>query len=171
MAGGGAGRPTALVPGAYADPEPQEAPVTDGHYVPSPTTWVREQVERIEATGTTRAVSVMDRPVVMLTMRGARSGAIRKVPLMRVEHEGVYAAVASQGGAPEHPQWYANLRADPRITLQDDTRSWPAVAREVTGAEREEWWERCVAAYPPYADYQRRTDRLIPVLLLEPAGE
>ena len=142
--------------------------VSDDEYVPSPTTWVREQVEKIESTGTTRAVSVMDRPVVMLTMRGARTGAIRKVPLMRVEHEGVYAAVASKGGTPEHPQWYANLQANPRITLQDDTRSWEALAREVTGAERDAWWDRCVAAYPAYADYQTRTDRLIPVLLLEP---
>ncbi|HSO64648.1 MAG TPA: nitroreductase family deazaflavin-dependent oxidoreductase [Ornithinibacter sp.] len=142
--------------------------MSDPEYAPSPTTWVREQVEKIEASGTTRSVSVMDRPVVMLTMRGARTGAIRKVPLMRVEHDGVYAAVASKGGAPEHPHWYANLQADPRITLQDDSRSWEAVAREVTGAERERWWERCVAAYPPYADYQTRTDRLIPVLVLEP---
>ena len=141
--------------------------MSDTEYVPSPTTWVREQVEKIEPTGTTRSVSVMDRPVVMLTMRGAKTGAIRKVPLMRVEHEGVYAAVASKGGAPEHPQWYANLQADPRITLQDDTRSWEAQAREVTGEEREQWWERCVAAYPPYAEYQTKTDRLIPVLLLE----
>ena len=142
--------------------------MSDSEYVPSPSTWVREQVEKIEATGTTRSVSVMDRPVVMLTMRGARTGAIRKVPLMRVEHEGVYAAVASKGGAPDHPQWYANLQADPRITLQDDTRSWQARAREISGEEREQWWERCVAAYPPYAEYQTKTDRLIPVLLLEP---
>jgi F420H(2)-dependent quinone reductase len=142
--------------------------VTDTEYVPSPTSWVRHQVEKIEAGGTTRAVSILNRPVVMLTMRGAKTGAIRKVPLMRVEHEGVYAAVASKGGAPKHPQWYANLLANPRITLQDDTRSWEAVAREITGTEREEWWERCVAAYPPYAEYQTKTDRLIPVLLLEP---
>ncbi len=138
-------------------------------YVPSPSDWVREQVEQIEAAGTTRAVSVMDRPVVMLTMRGAKTGATRKVPLMRVEHDGVYAAVASKGGAPDHPQWYANLQADPAITLQDDDRSWAAVAREVTGEERARWWERCVAAYPPYAEYQTKTDRLIPVLVLEPA--
>ena len=142
--------------------------MTDTEYVPSPTSWVRKQVEKIEARGTTRAVSILNRPVVMLTMRGAKTGAIRKVPLMRVEHEGVYAAVASKGGAPKHPQWYANLLANPRITLQDDTRSWEAVAREITGTEREEWWERCVAAYPPYAEYQTKTDRLIPVLLLEP---
>ena len=140
-----------------------------GEYVPSPSGWVREQVEAIEAAGDTRAVSIMNRPVVMLTMRGRKSGAVRKVPLMRVEHDGVYAAVASKGGAPEHPQWYANLRAHPRITLQDGTRSWSAVAREITGSERETWWARCVAAYPPYADYQTKTDRLIPVFLLEPA--
>jgi deazaflavin-dependent oxidoreductase (nitroreductase family) len=139
-------------------------------YIPSPSGWVREQVEKIEAAGDTRAVSVMDRPVVLLTMRGRRSGAIRKVPLMRVEHAGVYAAVASMGGAPEHPQWYANLTADPTIRLQDGTESWDARAREVTGEEREQWWARCVAAYPPYAEYQEKTDRLIPVLVLEPVA-
>ena len=105
------------------------------HYIPSPSAWVREQVEAIEATGDTRAVSIMDRPVVMLTMRGRKTGALRKVPLMRVEHDGVYAAVASKGGAPDHPVWYRNLLAHPRITLQDGTRSWTAVAREVTGEE------------------------------------
>jgi deazaflavin-dependent oxidoreductase (nitroreductase family) len=138
------------------------------HYIPSPTEWVRKQVETIEATGDTRSVSILDRPVVMLTMRGRATGALRKVPLMRVEHDGVYAAVASKGGAPEHPVWYGNLLADPRVTLQDGTESWSAVARELTGEERSQWWERCVAAYPPYADYQEKTDRLIPVLVLEP---
>ena len=138
------------------------------HYIPSPTEWVRKQVETIEATGDTRSVSILDRPVVMLTMRGRSTGALRKVPLMRVEHDGVYAAVASKGGAPEHPVWYGNLLADPRVTLQDGTESWSAVARELTGEERAQWWERCVAAYPPYADYQEKTDRLIPVLVLEP---
>ena len=110
----------------------------------------------------------MDRPVVMLTMRGRKTGALRKVPLMRVEHDGTYAAVASKGGAPEHPVWYGNLLADPHLTLQDGTESWPAVAREIDGAEREEWWERCVAAYPPYAEYQTKTDRLIALFVLEP---
>ncbi len=143
--------------------------MSDTDYIPSPSTWVRQQVEAIEAAGDTGAVHVQNRPVVMLTMRGAKTGAVRKVPLMRVEHDGVYAAVASKGGAPSHPQWYANLQADPSITLQDGTRSWPAVAREVSGAEREAWWERCVAAYPSYADYQRETERLIPVFVLEPA--
>jgi len=139
-------------------------------YIPSPSAWVREQVETIEATGDTRSVSVMDRPVVMLTMRGRRTGGLRKVPLMRVEHEGVYAAVASKGGAPEHPVWYRNLLAHPRVTLQDGTASHTAVAREVTGEERALWWERCVAAYPPYAEYQERTERLIPLFVLEPEG-
>ena len=139
----------------------------DGVYVPSPRGWVRQQVEKIEATGTTRAVDIMGRPVVLLTMHGV-TGKVRKVPLMRVEHDGVYAAVASQGGAPEHPKWYANLRKNPVIELQDDSRTWTARAREIEGAEREEWWPRCVAAFPPYAEYQQKTDRLIPEFVLEP---
>jgi deazaflavin-dependent oxidoreductase (nitroreductase family) len=143
----------------------------DRDYDPSPTGWVREQVDAIEAAGDTRAVSVMDRPVVLLTMRGARSGRTKKVPLMRVEHQGVYAAVASKGGAPEHPQWFHNLLAHPDVTLQDGTRSWRARARLLDDAERAEWWPRCVAAYPPYAEYQERADRQIPVFVLEPAGD
>ena len=139
----------------------------EGEYVPSPRAWVREQVEKIEAEGTTRAVHIMHLPVVLLTMRGL-SGKVRKVPLMRVEHDGVYAAVASQGGAPAHPKWYANLRRNPVLELQDGTHTWTARAREIEGAEREVWWERCVAAFPPYAEYQEKTERLIPVLLLEP---
>lgn len=138
-----------------------------GEYVPSTAQWVRDQVEQIEAKGTTRAVSIQDRPVVMLTMLGI-SGKVRKVPLMRVEHDGVYAAVASKGGAPEHPAWYANVRRNPVLDLQDDERTWTVRAREIEGEEREVWWERCVAAFPPYAEYQTKTDRLIPVFLLEP---
>jgi deazaflavin-dependent oxidoreductase (nitroreductase family) len=141
----------------------------DGEYAPSPTGWVRDQVERIEEAGTTRAVHIMNRPVVMLTMLGI-SGKVRKVPLMRVEHDGVYAAVASKGGSAEHPKWYANIRKNPVLDLQDDDRTWTVRARELSGPEREEWWERCVAAYPPYAEYQTRTDRLIPVFVLEPTG-
>ena len=141
-----------------------------GEYVASPTGWVRTQVEKIEAAGTTRAVEIMNRPVVMLTMLGV-SGKVRKVPLMRVEHDGVYAAVASKGGAPEHPKWYANVRKNPVLDLQDDDRTWTVRARELEGAERDEWWPRCVAAYPPYADYQTKTDRLIPVFVLEPVDE
>jgi len=139
-------------------------------FVPSPTEWVRDEVATILAAGDTGVVLRQGRPVVLLTMRGARSGAMRKVPLMRVEHDGVYAAVASKGGAPAHPQWYHNLQADPEITLQDGTRSWPARAREIHGEERDQWWQRCVVAYPPYAEYQTKTDRLIPVFVLEPAG-
>ena len=138
-----------------------------GEYVPSTSTWVRDQVERIEAEGTTRAVSIQGRPVVLLTMLGV-SGKVRKVPLMRVEHEGIYAAVASKGGAPKHPKWYANLRKHPDLDLQDADRTWSVRARELSGAEREQWWERCVAAFPNYADYQTKTDRLIPVFVLEP---
>ncbi|HEV7148273.1 MAG TPA: nitroreductase family deazaflavin-dependent oxidoreductase [Pedococcus sp.] len=137
-----------------------------GAYVPSTSTWVREQVEKIEETGTTASVQVQDRPVVLLTMVGV-SGKVRKVPLMRVEHDGAYAAVASQGGAPEHPKWYANLRKNPVLDLQDGDRTWTARARELSGAERDEWWQRCVAAFPPYEQYQTKTDRLIPVFVLE----
>ena len=137
-----------------------------GAYVPSTSAWVREQVEKIEETGTTTSVQVQDRPVVLLTMVGV-SGKVRKVPLMRVEHNGAYAAVASQGGAPEHPKWYANLRKNPVLDLQDGDRTWTATARELSGAERDEWWERCVAAFPPYEQYQTKTDRLIPVFVLE----
>ncbi|OYO09681.1 nitroreductase [Enemella evansiae] len=138
-----------------------------GEYVPSPTEWVRKQVEAIEAAGDTRAAQVMDRDVVMLTMLGV-SGKVRKVPLMRVEHDGSYAAVASKGGAPENPKWYANVKKNPVLDLMDGTETFTVKARELRGAEREEWWERCVAAYPPYAEYQTKTDRQIPVLILEP---
>ncbi len=138
-----------------------------GEYVPSTSDWVRDQVEKIEETGTTRSVQIMDRPVVMLTMLGI-SGKVRKVPLMRVEHDGLYAAVASKGGAPDHPKWYANILKNPVLDLQDDDRTWTVRARELSGAERDEWWERCVAAYPPYAEYQTKTERLIPVFVLEP---
>lgn len=143
--------------------------MADTEYAPSPRDWVREQVETIERTGTTGSVDIMGLPVVLLTMRGARSGKVRKVPLMRVDHDGVYAAVGSTGGGPRNPQWVSNLRAEPRITVQDGTTQWQVDAREVTGAERATWWERCVAAFPPYAEYQERTDRLIPVFVLEPA--
>lgn len=141
--------------------------MTEKDYTPSPTGWVREQVETIVATGTTRSVHVQDRPVVLLTMRGASTGTVRKVPVMRVEHDGVYAAVGSRGGAPKDPKWVANLRANPAVTLQDDTTVNDVVAREITGRERDEWWARCVEAFPPYAEYQTRTERTIPVFLLE----
>jgi deazaflavin-dependent oxidoreductase (nitroreductase family) len=137
-------------------------------YAPSPTDWVRTQVEKVEAAGTTEAVDIMGMKVVLLTMRGAKSGKIRKVPLMRVEHNGVYAAVASLGGAPRNPVWYYNLKADPKLTLQDGTVTREFVAREIEGAEYDEWWERAVAAYPPYAEYQTKTTRKIPLFVLDP---
>ena len=141
-----------------------------GEYEPSPQKWVRDQVETYERTGGREANTLRDtgRPIVVFTTRGAKSGKLRKNPLMRVEHDGVYAMVASKGGAPEHPQWYWNLKADPTaLTVQDGPEPFDAVAREVTGSEREEWWRRAVEAFPTYADYQRKTDRLIPVLVAE----
>jgi F420H(2)-dependent quinone reductase len=144
----------------------------EGEYEPSTRAWVREQVEQYEGSGGTRGTTLRDTglPVVIITNRGARSGKLRKTPVMRVEHDGRYAAVASQGGAPTHPFWYYNLRADPQVELQDGSRKQDMVAREATGDERARWWERAVAAYPPYAEYQQRTTRQIPVFVLEPAG-
>lgn len=142
-----------------------------GDYEPSPSEWVRDQVELYESSGGTKGTTLGDSglPVVIVTNRGARSGKLRKTPLMRVEHQGRYAAVASKGGAPEHPVWYYNLKADPHVQLQDGTDKWDMTARELSGEERSEWWQRAVAAYPDYADYQRNTDREIPVFLLERA--
>jgi F420H(2)-dependent quinone reductase len=142
----------------------------DGEYAPSTAGWVRDQVELYEGSGGTKGTTLRDTglPVVIITNLGVRTGKTRKTPVMRVEHEGRYAAVASQGGAPTNPAWYYNFRAHPEVTLQDGSRRWQMVAREVTGAERDEWWQRAVAAYPPYADYQRRTTRTIPVFVLEP---
>jgi deazaflavin-dependent oxidoreductase (nitroreductase family) len=134
----------------------------------SPEGWVREQTEKILAAGTTEGVQVLDRPIVLVTVRGAKSGKLRYTPVMRVEHNGSYAMIASKGGAPEHPKWYHNLVANPHVELQDGSTTKEYDAREVSGAERDEWWERSVAAYPPYAEYQTKTDRLIPVFVLEP---
>ncbi len=144
----------------------------DEQYEPSPRSWVREQVELYEGSGGTQGTTLLDTglPVVIITNRGARSGKTRKTPVMRVEHDGRYAAVASQGGAPTHPLWYYNLRAYPHVELQDGPARQEMVAREVSGDERARWWERAVAAYPPYAEYQQKTSRLIPVFVLEPAG-
>ena len=141
-----------------------------GEVALSPSDWVREQTEKIVETGTTDSVDIKGRPVVLLTIRGARTGRLHKVPLMRVEHEGRYAIVASKGGAPEHPVWYGNVTANPHVELQDGTVTREYDAREVTGEEKAVWWERAVATYADYADYQRRTDRQIPVLVLEPRG-
>lgn len=139
-----------------------------GEYAEEQTDWVKKQLARIDETGTTESVDIQGRPVVVFTMRGAKSGKLRRVPLMRVESGGVYAAVASKGGAPRNPAWYSNIKANPEVEVQDGTESYDAVAREITGAERDEWWERAVAAFPPYAEYQIKTDRQIPVLLIEP---
>jgi deazaflavin-dependent oxidoreductase (nitroreductase family) len=140
----------------------------DGEYEPSPAQWVRDQVAQYEASGGASGTELRGMPVVVVTNLGAKSGKLRKTPLMRVEHDGVYAAVASKGGAPEHPLWYYNLSANPRVEVQDGPAKFEMRAREVTGAEKAIWWERAVAAYPDYADYQARTARPIPVFLLEP---
>lgn len=133
----------------------------------SPTDWVREQTERILRQGTTDGVEIFDKPVVLLTMTGAKSGKKRYVPLMRVEHDGRYAIVASKGGAPDHPSWYFNVKANPAVTVQDGSEAVSRTARELEGSEREEWWQRAVDAYPPYAEYQTKTTRQIPVFVLE----
>ncbi|MGW6207071.1 nitroreductase family deazaflavin-dependent oxidoreductase [Streptomyces sp. NPDC055089] len=141
-----------------------------GEYEPSPTPHVRDQVEQYESSGGTKGTTMRGMPVIVLTTLGARSGKIRKTPLMRVEHNGSYAVVASLGGAPRHPVWYHNLTADPRAELQDGSVRRDMTAREVTGDEKALWWERAVEAYPDYADYQEKTDREIPVLVLEPVA-
>ncbi|MEU9664671.1 nitroreductase family deazaflavin-dependent oxidoreductase [Streptomyces bobili] len=144
-----------------------------GEYEPSPTQWVREQVELYESSGGTKGTTLQNTgmPVIVLTTLGTKSGKIRKSPLMRVEHEGRYAAVASLGGAPRHPVWYFNVKADPRVELQDGPVKQDMRAREVTGEEKAQWWERAVAAFPQYAEYQKNTDREIPVFVLEPADQ
>ena len=140
-----------------------------GTYVPSTSEWVRDQVEQYERSDGQEGNEIMGLPIVVITSRGAKSGNLRKNPVMRVEHDGVYAAVASKGGAPEHPEWYHNLVAHPEVDLQDGAQRASYVARLASGEERAGWWERAVAAYPPYAEYQEKTDREIPVFLLERA--
>jgi deazaflavin-dependent oxidoreductase (nitroreductase family) len=142
-----------------------------GDYEPSTLEWVRDHVDQIQRTGTTDGVTVSGLPTVLVTYRGAKSGKLRKTPLMRVEHEGTYAAVASMGGAPANPKWYSSLVAEPVIELQDGTVSGEYRVREVFGDEKADWWRRAVEAYPDYANYQRRTEREIPVLVLEPVQE
>ena len=144
-----------------------------GKYEPSTQQWVRDQVETYERTGGREANTLFDTgmPIIVVTTRGNKTGAIRKTPLMRVEHDGEYALVGSQGGAPKDPVWVHNLRADPTaVVLQDGPEPWDAEVREVTGEEREEWWRRAVADYPPYADYQAATDRTIPVFVARRRG-
>jgi deazaflavin-dependent oxidoreductase (nitroreductase family) len=140
-----------------------------GEYEPSPAQWVRDQVEAYESSGGERGNTLLDTglPVVIVTTRGNKSGKIRKTPLMRVEHGGEYALVASVGGGPRHPVWYYNLKADPEaVTIQDGPTPFDARVREVTGNEKAVWWQRAVAAYPPYADYQAKTEREIPVFVV-----
>ncbi len=145
----------------------------EGEYAPSPRSWVRDQVELFEGSGGTAGTTLLDTglPVVIVTNVGAKTGKVRKTPLMRVEHAGRYAVVASMGGAPKNPVWYYNLRANPRVELQDGPKRQEMIARELTGAERADWWQRAVAAYPPYAEYQTKTTRQIPVFVLEPADD
>ncbi|MFC9554021.1 nitroreductase family deazaflavin-dependent oxidoreductase [Rhodococcus sp. NPDC056960] len=133
----------------------------------SPEGWVRDQTEKILEQGTTDGVQVLDRPIVLFTTTGAKSGKKRYVPLMRVEENGRYAMVASKGGAPGHPSWYFNVKAHPQISVQDGATVRDLTAREIDGVEREHWWELAVAAFPPYAEYQTETERRIPVFVLE----
>ncbi|MCW2620432.1 MAG: putative nitroreductase [Frankiales bacterium] len=139
-----------------------------GEYAPNPHAWVREHVEKYEGSGGTDGVIMNGDPTVVLTTRGAKTGLLRKSPVMKVEHDGVYVVVGSLGGKPMNPAWVANIRADPHVELQDGPvkRDWKA--RELAGEERELWWERSVAAFPNSAEYQLKTDRVIPVFVLEP---
>lgn len=145
-------------------------PVTDNAETEaelSPTDWVRDQTKRILEQGTTDGVEVLDRPIVLFTTTGVKSGKKRYVPLMRVESDGKYAMVASKGGDPKHPSWYFNVKANPTVDVQDGEKVMTLQAREVDGPEREQWWKLAVEAYPPYAEYQTKTDRQIPVFVLE----
>ena len=142
-----------------------------GEYAPSPSDWAREQAEKFEASGGTEAADLQGKPIILLTSIGAKTGKLRKTPLMRIEHDGEYAAVASRGGAPKHPVWYWNLVKNPHVELQDGNVKRDYRAREVSGEERAVWWERAVEAWPPYAEYQTKTDRIIPVFVLTPISD
>jgi deazaflavin-dependent oxidoreductase (nitroreductase family) len=142
----------------------------EGDYEPSPWEPIAEQVRLYESTGGREGGTLEGQPCVILTTRGRHTGRLRKSPLMRVEHDGRYAVVASMGGAPAHPVWYLNLQADPRVTLQDGDRVMDLVARTAGPEEKAEWWPHAVEVWPPYQDYQAKTDRDIPVVVLEPAG-
>jgi deazaflavin-dependent oxidoreductase (nitroreductase family) len=145
--------------------------ILDNEYEPSPSEWVRNQVAEYEASSGQRANTLLDTglPIIVFTTRGNKSGKVRKTPLMRVEHDGEYALVASKGGAPEHPVWYYNLAAHPEaVLIQDGPEPFEVTVRQVTGDEKATWWERAVAAYPPYAEYQEKTEREIPVFVATP---
>jgi deazaflavin-dependent oxidoreductase (nitroreductase family) len=137
-----------------------------GEYAPSTTGWARAQAEKIESTNGAQGTELRGMPVVVLTSRGAKTGKLRKTALMRVEHDGQYAVVGSLGGAPKNPVWVYNVRADPHVELQDGPEKHDYLAHETEGAERELWWKRAVEAYPDYANYQKKTDRVIPVFVL-----
>jgi len=142
-----------------------------GTYVPSPREWVRNQVETYERSNGTEGNTLLDTgiPVIIVTMRGAKSGNVRKIALMRVEHQGSYALVASRGGSPTNPEWYTNLLANPNeVLVQDGPEALPFTVREVSGDEYATWWERSVAVFPTYNDYKAKTDRVIPVLVADP---
>ncbi|OBK85591.1 nitroreductase [Mycolicibacter heraklionensis] len=141
-----------------------------GEYAPSPLDWSRENAEKYMASGGTEGIEMKGKPVVLLTTVGAKTGKLRKIPLMRVEHNGEYAIVASLGGAPQNPVWYYNVAANPRVELQDGPVTGDYDAREVFGEEKAQWWERAVEAFPYYAEYQEKTDRQIPVFVLTPVG-
>ncbi len=139
-----------------------------GEYEPSTLAWARDQAELYERSGGTEGTDLDGLPVVIVTTVGAKSGKLRKTALMKVEHHGDYAVVASFAGSPKHPVWYHNLKANPHVELQDETVKGDYIAREVIGEEKTSWWTRAVAAYPPFADYQLKTERIIPVFVLEP---
>ncbi|MFT2815850.1 nitroreductase family deazaflavin-dependent oxidoreductase [Leifsonia sp. A12D58] len=139
----------------------------NGEYEPSQEKWVRDQVELYESSGGTQGTTMRGMPVVVVTTVGAKTGKLRKVALMRVEHDGEYAIVASLGGSDKNPVWYSNVVEHPVVELQDGPQKWDMVAREIFGVEKAEWWERAVEAYPEYAEYQKKTDREIPVFVLE----
>ena len=139
-----------------------------GDYEPSTSDWAREQAELYESSGGTEGTTLRGVPVIILTSVGSKSGKLRKTALMRVEHDGEYAAVASLGGAPKHPVWYYNLKKQPHVELQDGPVTRDYIAREVTGDEKALWWARAVEVWPNYADYQTKTTREIPVFVLTP---
>ncbi|HEX3545080.1 MAG TPA: nitroreductase family deazaflavin-dependent oxidoreductase [Mycobacterium sp.] len=141
-----------------------------GEYEPSTSDWARENAEKYMESGGTEGTELQGKPVILLTTIGAKTGKVRKTPLMRVEHGGEYAIVASLGGAPKHPVWYHNVKAHPQVELQDGTTTKDYEAREVFGDEKATWWERAVAAWPDYANYQTKTDRQIPVFVLTPVS-
>ncbi|MBF6078305.1 nitroreductase family deazaflavin-dependent oxidoreductase [Nocardia beijingensis] len=139
-----------------------------GEYEPSTSDWAREQAEKYENSGGTEGATLQGVPIILLTTKGAKTGKLRKTPLMRVEHDGEYAVVASLGGAPKHPVWYHNIKAEPHVELRDGTVVKDYTAREVFGEEKARWWERAVEVWPDYANYQTKTDRQIPVFVLTP---